>query len=78
MGDFYTDAIVRTARKPHKCTYCAEGIAAAEKYVFQKGNYDGHWFESKMHPECFDDLATSGEGDYLPYYNERPKKDGVP
>ena len=73
MTDFYNASIIRTARKPHKCTYCAEGIAKGDEYIFQKGNYEGRWFESKMHEECFDDMRESGEGEYTPYRNERPK-----
>lgn len=73
MSDFYNPHENRTARKLHKCTYCAEPIAVGEGYVFQKGNYDGRWFENKMHPECFDDMCDSGDGEYMPYSNERPR-----
>lgn len=72
MSDFYNDAIDRVARKPHRCTYCGEGIAKGDHYQFQKGNYDGSWFESKMHPECFEDMCDAGDGEYMPYSNERP------
>ncbi len=46
MSDFYNPHENRTARKLHKCTYCAEPIAVGEGYVFQKGNYDGRWYEN--------------------------------
>lgn len=78
MSDFFNDAITRTARKRHRCTYCGEGIAAGEDYTYQKGNWDGRWFESKMHPECFDDLCENGDDEYLPYSNERPEKEVKP
>jgi len=74
MSDFYTDSIVRTARKLHKCTYCAEGIAKGDEYIFQKGNWDGLWFENKMHEECFDALCEFHEDGYTMYDNERPRK----
>ena len=72
MSDFYNPSQNRTARKPHRCTYCGEDIGQGDEYVFQKGNHDGRWFESKMHPECFEDMCESGDGEYSPYCNERP------
>lgn len=78
MSDFYNPHENRTARKLHKCTYCAEPIAIGEGYVFQKGNYDGRWYESKMHPECFEDMCDSGDGEYTPYSNERPRAEVLP
>lgn len=48
-----------------------EPIAAGSEYVFQKGNYDGRWYENKMHPECFEDMCD-GDGEFTPYSNERP------
>ena len=73
MSDFYNDMIVRTTKKAHKCTYCGEPIPAGDTYCYQKGNYDGSWYESKMHAECFDDMCETGDGEYTPYCNERPK-----
>lgn len=64
----------RKARKIHKCSYCAQAINKGEEYSFQKGNYDGQWQESKMHDECFNDFDESGDGEYMPYSNERPVK----
>jgi hypothetical protein len=75
MTAFYNPHENRVARKEHKCTYCAEPISKGDGYVFQKGNYDGRWFESKMHPECFEDMCDIGDGEYMPYSNERPKAD---
>ena len=72
MSNFYNDSVIRTARKDHKCTYCAEKIVKGETYTYQKGNYEGSWFESKMHHECFEDMAESFDDSYIPYSNERP------
>ena len=71
MSDFYNPHEVRKAAKAHRCTYCGEPIAVGEEYVFQKGNYDGRWYENKMHPECFEDMCE-GDGEFTPYSNERP------
>jgi hypothetical protein len=73
MSDFYNQSVTRTARKDHRCTYCGESIDRGGEYVFQKGNYDGSWFESKMHDECFDEMCEYGDGEYIPYSNERPQ-----
>ncbi len=72
MSDFFSCAKTRTASNDHRCTYCGERINKGDHYEYQKGNYDGHWFESKMHPECFADLCKYGDGEYTPYSNERP------
>ena len=74
MGDFFNAVENRKAKKPHKCSYCGEAINSGDTYCFQKGNYDGEWFESKMHPECMDDLNENGEGEYLVYGQDRPGK----
>jgi len=75
MSDFYTAAKTVTARNATRCSYCGEGISPKDQYMFQKGNHDGRWFVSKMHPECFDDMCESGDGEYIPYSNERPASD---
>lgn len=74
MTDFYNEAEFRKARKAHQCIYCAETIAAGEGYCSQTGNYDGRWYENKMHPECFADAFDGGDDEFTPYSNERPKE----
>ena len=69
MSNFYKPAERRKARKTHRCTFCGEAINNGEGYTFQKGNWDGAWFESKMHPECFDYMHEDGDGEYTPYSN---------
>ena len=73
--NFYTDSVSRKAAKEHQCSYCAELIYKGDGYTFQKGKWEGKWFESKMHPECFDDMCEQGDGEYTPYSNERPQKE---
>lgn len=75
MTDFFNPPITRKAKKAHRCTYCGEKINQNDLYIFQKGVYDGCWYESKMHPECWDDFVETGGGEYTPYSNERPKKE---
>lgn len=75
MSDFYHPHQDRVARKEHRCTYCGEAINARDEYVYQTGVYDGAWYVSKMHPECFEDLGRYEEGEYTPYSNERPERE---
>ena len=77
MSDFYNQHEYRKAIKPHRCTYCGEAINKGDQYIFQKGNYDGRWYESKMHDECFEDMCEEGDGEYTPYSNERPQRADV-
>ena len=72
MGNFYTEATERKARLDHECSYCAEIIFPGDYFKFQKGRHDGKWFESKMHPECFDFFCEHGDGEYIECVNERP------
>lgn len=72
MTGFYTDAIGRMARKKHRCSYCGEAINAGDAYQYQDGIWEGSWFKSRMHPECFDDMCENGDGEYSPYSHERP------
>lgn len=72
VRDFYNAPEIRKARKLHKCIYCAEPIGVGATYCYQTGNYDGRWYENKMHPECFEDMCD-GDGEFTPYSYERPK-----
>lgn len=73
MSDFYNPHECRTARKAHQCIYCAETINVGDEYVHQTGVYEGKWYTSKMHPECFEGMCDGGEGEYTPYSHERPR-----
>ena len=77
MSDFFREATSPTARVQHLCKYCGEQIEVGEIYKRQTGVYDGRWFINKFHPECFDDLCDIGESEFLPYENERPKKEAA-
>lgn len=72
MEDFYNPHERRKAVKQHRCTYCGETIEVGDAYTHQTGVHDGHWFTSKLHDECFDDLCENGDGEYAPYSNDRP------
>ena len=75
MSDFYSPPTYQVAKKGHRCTYCGEAIPVGEPYTRQTGVYDGSWYVSKLHDECFKDLCDSGDDEYTPYSNERPKKE---
>ena len=69
---YCTPAKTLTARVPHQCTYCGEAIEPGEAYL-RWASYDDTCFTNKMHPECADDLAENGDGEYSPGQGERPK-----
>lgn len=75
----------RKARKPHRCTYCGQGINSGERYFHERCVFDGEPQSNRWHPECWDDFAevVSAEGGYAEYTpgdNERPppKPEGKP
>ena len=70
--NFYTQPILVTARKPHKCTYCAEIIEKDENYYKWRSLDDGSWFTSKLHRECNELFNKTGDGEYPPYSEQRP------
>jgi hypothetical protein len=65
---------VVTARKPHRCIWCAQIIAIGDKYTHEKSIYDGNFQNHHWHGECLKSANNDNDGDYefLPYSNERP------
>ncbi len=47
-------ATERTARRPHRCIWCAEAIQPGEKYIDRAYRFEGEFCADKMHPECRD------------------------
>jgi hypothetical protein len=72
-GMFCTPNVKRTAVKEHLCTYCGQKILKGEVYATWKSCEDS-WFTNKMHFECADDQDEWGDGEYLPYVNDRPQE----
>lgn len=72
---FVTQPIIRTAKKDHKCIWCAEKIEKGTVYSHWK-SVDDSWVASRCHPECFDDLQEECQfngGEFMPYCGERPR-----
>lgn len=44
----------RVARKDHKCDYCGQTIAPAQRYAWWKHVEDGGFFNGHAHLECQD------------------------
>ncbi len=80
---YCTPTETRKARKPHRCTYCAEQIEVGDQYLRWMSVIDGKAITNKMHPECLTFLeedACGGYFEYIPYEGERPpmtKQKGV-
>jgi len=75
---FCTQAELILAKKEHICTWCAEKIPKGEQY-YRWASVDDTWHTSKMHVECRDacseETSYYGDYEYMPYNNERPRKD---
>ena len=80
---YCTPSETRTARKQHRCTYCAEQIEAGEQYLRWMSVNDGKAATNKVHPECLAILEEDAYGGYFEYDlygGERPpmtKEKGV-
>ena len=77
MSDFLNAPKERKSQIARKCIYCAELILVGSVYTYQRGLFEGKWFGSHYHPECFADLCESGDTEFTPYSNERPKLEEV-
>jgi len=76
MSDFYNPSSQHKCRVLRSCIYCAEPISIGAIYTKQTGVFEGSWFTNHYHPECFDDMIASCDGEFTPYSNERPVAQG--
>ncbi len=74
MGDYFNNPQTRISRKSRTCVWCGEEILSKDKYIFQSGIMDGDWQNNHYHPECFEYLCKTGEIEFIPHDNERPKQ----
>jgi len=72
MSNFFNPPTLKKSKLNTTCMYCNQEIKKGEIYTYQKGNFEGFWQETKMHPECFENMENLAVGEYLPYDNERP------
>jgi len=60
---------IKAARKQHRCSWCAEHIAAGDTYIRWRWFDGGDANTVKMHPECVEAmerfLAEWGDDDFL-------------
>lgn len=52
MGHATEVEVVRTAKKPHSCSWCAQRIDAGQSYIRWRWYDGGDASTVKMHPEC--------------------------
>ena len=74
MSDYFSDPQTICARKTRPCIYCAESINAGDHYTRQSGVFEGSWFTSHYHHECYEDLREICMDEFTPYSNERPQR----
>lgn len=71
-------AAVRTARKPHRCIWCGEGINTGQTYTYERSVFGGEMQHHHFHTECLDSMHDAareegGEIEFTPYDQERPR-----
>lgn len=80
MGYQHLTTETRKARKPHRCIWCGQGIAAGDQYHHVRGVMDGDMQVDDWHPECrttaADECGTDGEWEFTAWDNERPALSG--
>lgn len=79
MSSYHLFSLVtRTAKKPHRCIWCGEGIAAGESYQDERSVYDGAHQTHRWHPECLADAqgdwADGGDTEFTPWSAPRPEQ----
>lgn len=65
-------ALVQSARKGHRCTWCGETIEKTKTYFRIFTIVDGDPVHSKMHPEC-DEAAKEWPYDSCWFDGEQPR-----
>lgn len=78
MSDFFHPMTEQVSRKQRRCIYCYEHIDKGDLYRKQSGVWEGMWFTSDYHPECWDAFGVDGWEEFLPHSNDRPKKVSTP
>lgn len=61
------------ARKDHRCNYCGEPIHKGDWYMREKSIYEGDFQNVAWHPECNAAHMKTGDFEYTPMQEERPK-----
>lgn len=72
---YCTPTETRTARKSHRCTYCAEQIEVGEQYLRWMNVDNDKAVTNKLHPECLaflEENACGEQFEYPLYEGERP------
>lgn len=57
------DQSERTARKSHRCVWCAELVIKGERCVHQFGKYCGEFQSNYYHIECYQALTDAAKRD---------------
>jgi len=82
MSDFFHPMTAQISRKVRQCYCCYYAIEKGERYCKQSGVWEGKYFTSDYHSECWDVLSedphfefSPGDGD--PPENARTMKDAL-
>ena len=86
MADFGNLETIKSSRKAHDCEQCGRTIPVGSGYVLSSGRYEGEFYSSAMHEDCFqaaNDFADEHGlwGEEWPWFQhgdfEREDKDWV-
>ncbi|WAC72099.1 hypothetical protein OU995_21395 [Roseateles sp. SL47] len=72
MSDFFAPMTTHIAKTARTCIWCGERLTVGQPYCRQSGVWDGQFFTSRYHPECWDALGEQDDPEFTPHENERP------
>ena len=76
MSEFFSERQIKRTRKPHRCQWCAELVAAGAAAVYQAGMGESDFFAQYLHPECGRASRKYFKEHDEPYYPDEPMPRG--
>lgn len=81
LPSVYSQTLIKSSRKPHKCCECHRQIPSKSSYQLVKGCWDGKWLEYKTCNKCLvqgvDYYLETKEHAPFGYLKEYCAEDGV-
>lgn len=73
MSNFFHPMTQQVSRKVHQCECCYYAIEKGALYCRQNGIWEGEYFSSPYHPECWDALDAGGNFEFTPGDGDPPE-----
>lgn len=74
MSDLHNQPTEPIAARDHSCKFCCGLIPKGEKHYKQTGVFDGSWYSNRYHGECWEDLDSQGETEFMPGDGDVPAR----